>query len=591
VNSNRSPQYLKELLRTPQESSSSESIDIYLTGSFTLDPLVPYLKAHLLAEGVAADIETGPYNQVVQFCRQPESYIDKAAPPDVICLIWRIEDVYPKALENALVEGIFHAELKIELDRFIDGLARLREWFQGIIVVSTPPFPQYPGFSANEVSQGQLGARIFQLISEYWSEQIAALRQTQTFDLQALLLLHGMTTAHDARKWYIYRQPYREIFLAEMAWMVSRIILAQKRSSRKCIVLDCDNTLWGGIIGEDGMAGIQLGDDFPGRVYRDFQFNLKRLHQRGILLAVASKNNPDDVLAVFDNHDAMVLRQAHISCFEIGWESKVESLKRIAKTLNIGLDSLVFIDDNRKEIAEVELRLPEVVCITVPDEIADLPMILTGTGLFDQAQMTEEDRNRAGMMHAAQMREHESSSLTEEEFKHGLALRLSVFEVGPQHVARVTQLVNKTNQFNLTTIRRSQNEIEALVLSERHRVLAANVSDKYGDYGLVGVGILERQDGGIWFIDTLLLSCRVLGRDVETALISAIADLVDQEGGRKLAGRFTPTLKNSQTENFYFKHGFQLDRQSGDWHADVTGVKTLSQGLACDISIHARRKT
>ncbi len=591
MSNSRSPQYLKELLRTPQKPSSSESTDIYLAGSFTLDPLVPYLKAHFLAEGVAANIATGPYNQVLQFCHQPESYIDKAAPPDVVCLIWRIEDVYPKALENALVEGKFQAELKIELDRIVEGLARLREWFQGIIVVSTPPFPQFPGFSANEVGQGQLGARIFQAISEYWSEQIAALRQTQTFDLQALLLLHGMTTAHDARKWYMYRQPYREIFLAEMAWMVSRIILAQKRSARKCIVLDCDNTLWGGIIGEDGIAGIQLGDDFPGRVYRDFQFQLKRLHQRGILLSVASKNNPDDVLAVFNNHDAMVLRQADISCFEIGWESKVESLKRIAKTLNIGLDSLVFIDDNRKEIAEVELRLPEVVCITVTDEIADFPMILTGTGWFDQAQMTEEDRNRAGMMRAAQIREQESSSLTEEEFKHSLALRLSVFEVDPQHVARVTQLVNKTNQFNLTTIRRAQNEIEALVLSGQHRVLAANVSDRYGDYGLVGVGILEQQSGDIWFIDTLLLSCRVLGRDVETALISAIADLVDQEGGCKLVGRFIPTLKNSQTEHFYSKHGFQPDRQSGDWHADVSVVKTLSQGLVCDISIHARQKT
>lgn len=591
MNSNRSPQYLKQVLREHQKSSCSESTNIYLAGSFTLDSLIPYLKGHFLAEGIAASIEIGPYNQVPQFCRQPELYINTAAPPDVICLIWRIEDVYPRALENALVDGQFHAELKDELDLTIEWLARLREWYKGVIIVSTPPFPQFPGFSNNEVGQGQLGARIFQSISEYWSEQIAALHQILTFDLQGLLLLHGMDMAHDARKWYMYRQPYRENFLAKIAWMVSRAILAQKRSARKCIVLDCDNTLWGGIIGEDGISGIQLGDDFPGRVYRDFQLYLKHLHQRGILLAVASKNNPDDVIDVFNSHDAMVLRQAHISCFEIGWESKVESLRRIAKALNIGTDSLVFIDDSKIEIAEVEQRLPEVVCISVPDEIADLPLILSDTGLFDQAQMTEEDRNRAGMMRTAKIREHESSSLTEEEFKRNLALRLSVFEVEPQHVARVTQLVNKTNQFNLTTIRRSQSEIEALVLSKRHRLLAANVSDKYGDYGLVGVGILEQQDGGIWFIDTLLLSCRVLGRDVETAFISAIANLVFREGGCKLIGRFIPTLKNSQTESFYFNHEFQFDSQSGDWYADVSGTRTLSQGLACDISIHASQST
>ena len=591
MNSNRSPQYLKQVLREHQKSSCSESTDIYLAGSFTLDSLIPYLKGHFLAEGIAANIEMGPYNQVPQFCRQPESYINTAASPDVICMIWRIEDVYPRALENALVDGQFHAELKDELDLIIGGLARLREWYKGIIIVSTPPFPQFPGFSSNEVGQGQLGTRIFQNISEYWSEQIAALHQILTFDLQGLLLLHGMDIAHDARKWYMYRQPYREIFLADVAWMVSRAILAQKRSARKCIVLDCDNTLWGGIIGEDGISGIQLGDDFPGRVFRDFQLYLKHLHQRGILLSVASKNNPDDVMDVFNSHDAMVLRQAHISCFEIGWESKVESLRRIAKALNIGTDSLVFIDDSRIEIAEVEQRLPEVVCILVPDEIAELPLILSGTGLFDQAQMTEEDRNRTAMMRADKLREHESSSLTEEEFKRNLALRLSVFEVEPQHVARVTQLVNKTNQFNLTTIRRSQSEIEALVLSKQHRVLATNVSDKYGDYGLVGVGILEQQDGGIWFIDTLLLSCRVLGRDVETAFISAIANLVFQEGGCKLVGRFIPTLKNVQTESFYLNHEFQFDSQSGDWYADVSGIRTLSEGLACDISIHTSPTT
>jgi FkbH-like protein len=590
VNKVRSPQYLKEILRTHQKSSCSESTDIYLSGSFTLDSLVPYLKAHFLAEEIAANIEVGPYNQVLQFFRQPESYIDKAAPPDVICLIWRIEDVYPRALENALVDGHFHAELKDELDRIIEGVARLREWYKGIIIVSTPPFPQYPGFSTNEVGQGQLGGSIFRNISEYWSEQIAALRQILTFDLQALLLLHGIVMAHDARKWYMYRQPYRENFLAEIAWMVSRTILAQKRSARKCIVLDCDNTLWGGVIGEDGISGIQIGDDFPGRVYRDFQLNLKQLHQRGILLAIASKNNPDDVIAVFDSHDAMVLSKVHIACFEIGWESKVESLRRIANVLNIGTDSLVFIDDSRKEIAEVEQRLPEVICILVPEEIADLPLILNDTGLFDQTQITEEDRNRAGMMRAAQIREHDSTSLSEEEFKRSLAIRLSVFEVEPQHVARATQLVNKTNQFNLTTIRRTQHEIEALVLSKRHRVLAVNVSDKYGDYGLVGVGILEQRDEGIWFIDTLLLSCRVLGRDVETAFISAIANLVSRDGGCMLVGRFIPSLKNVQTEKFYFNHGFKFDPQSGEWHADLSSIIALAQSTALEISIHANQR-
>ena len=589
MTSNRSPQYLKQILRSDQKPKPSETTSIYLAGSITLDPLVPYICGHLLLEGVSANIEVGPYNQILQFCHEPETYIDLGAPPDAICLIWRIEDLFPTALERSLVEGRVSDELKAELDSLIEALARLLKRYSGIIIVTTPPYPQRPGFSTEEVGQGLLGGNIYQNISAYWLQQIASLPQIQSLDLQALILQHGIASAHDARKWYMYRQPYRESFLAEIAWMISRIILAQKRSPRKCIVLDCDNTLWGGIVGEDGITGIQLGEDFPGRAYRDFQSLLKHLYHRGILLAIASKNNSEDVFNVFDKHDAMVLRREHIACFEIGWDSKVESLKRIADALNIGTDSLVFVDDNKKEVDEVEQRLPEVACLLVPDEIAFLPEFLGATGLFDQMQLTEEDRNRSRMIQAEQMRETKKSSLTEEEFKSSLDLKVSVFEVEPQHIARVTQLVNKTNQFNLTTIRRSQSEIEELARSAEHRVFATEVTDKYGEYGLVGVAILAQREAGAWLIDTLLLSCRVLGRDVETAFLSVLADVVLLTGGSELIGRFIPTSKNLQVESFYTRHGFQYNTSSGDWHAEAALVRTLMQGLTCKISLHVRQ--
>jgi FkbH-like protein len=589
VTSNRSPQYLKQILRSDQKPKPSETTSVYLAGSITLDSLVPYIGGHLLLDGVSANIEVGPYNQILQFCNQPETYIDLGDPPDAICLIWRIEDLFPTALDRVLVEGRVSDELRSELDNFIDALSRLLKRYSGIIIVTTPPYPQRPGFSTEEVGQGQLGGNIYQNISAYWLQQIASLPQIQSLDLQALILQHGIASAHDARKWYMYRQPYREIFLAEIAWMISRIILAQKRSPRKCIVLDCDNTLWGGIVGEDGISGIQLGEDFPGRAYRDFQSFLKHLYHRGILLAIASKNNADDVFEVFDNHDAMVLKRENIACFEIGWDSKVESLKRIAGALNIGTDSLVFVDDNKKEVAEVMLRLPEVACLLVPEEIAFLPEFMGATGLFDQMQLTEEDRNRSRMIQAEQKREAKKSSLTEEEFKSSLDLQVSVFEVEPQHIARVTQLVNKTNQFNLTTIRRTQSEIEELARSAEYRVFAAEVKDKYGEYGLVGVAILAQSEKGAWLIDTLLLSCRVLGRDVETAFISALADVVLQIGGSELIGRFIPTSKNLQAESFYTRHGFQYNTSSGAWRAEAALVRTLMQGLTCKLSLHVRQ--
>ena len=589
MTSNRSPHYLKQIFRSDQERKPVETTKIYLVGSVTLDPLVPYIGGHLLIEGVSASIEVGPYNQILQFCHHPETYFDSGATPDAVCLIWRIEDLFPNALERSLVEGRVSDELKIELDSLIEALARLRERYSGIIIVATPPYPRWPGYSTAEIGQGLLGGNIYLNISGYWLQQIASLPQIQSLDLQALILQHGIVSAHDARKWYMYRQPYRESFLAEIAWMISRIILAQKRSPRKCLVLDCDNTLWGGIIGEDGISGIQLGEEFPGRAYRDFQFYLLYLYNRGFLLAIASRNNPEDVFNVFDNHDAMVLKREHIACFEMGWESKVESLRRIAGTLNIGTDSLVFVDDNKKEVAEVEQRLPEVVCVLVPDEIAYLPECLSATGMFDQIQLTEEDRKRSGMIQAEQKRENKKSLLTEEEFKRNLDLQVNVFEVEPQHIARVTQLVNKTNQFNLTTIRRTQSEIEELTRSAACRVFATEVTDKYGEYGLVGVAILAQKEEGAWLIDTLLLSCRVLGRDVETAFLSALADVVIQAGGSRLVGRFVPTPKNHQVENFYSKHGFQYNTSSGDWHSEAVHVRTLKQGLTCNISLHVRQ--
>src|SRR5207248_3306274 len=199
-------------------------------------------------------------------------------------------------------------------------------------------------------------------ISQFWTQEIGKLERVRLLDLHGLMLTAGIKQAHDTRKWQLYRQPYTEPFWHDVGRMLGRMITAEKINPKKCIVLDLDNTLWGGIIGEDRLEGIQIGDEFPGKAYRDFQRHLLRLKSKGVLLAVASKNNPDDAYEVFDKHDAMVLSRSDIAVFEIHWESKVESIKRVARKLNIGLDALVFVDDNPKEIGEVAERLPDVTC-------------------------------------------------------------------------------------------------------------------------------------------------------------------------------------------------------------------------------------
>lgn len=555
------------------QDSAAQPLTIGLAGSFTVDPLVPYLGGELLARGIGApDITVGPYNQIYQLCFNPAATLGREG-VDTLIILWRIEDIIPDLVNEALagkapaVTGVFE-----ELASLVKAISTLRNGFDGTLIVSTPPYPSLPSFDAHELEQPTTGMMLYKNILQRWIEGLNEIGRIKILDLHGLLTQAGYAASHDVRKWYLYKQPYTEKCWAGIGRQLARIMAAQTISAKKCVILDCDNTLWGGIVGEDGLSGIELGSDFPGSAFRDFQKHLQHLRNKGIFLAVASKNNEEDVFEVFDSHDAMALSRDHISVFEVHWDSKVESLKRIAAALNIGLDALVFVDDNPKEIAEVGERLPEVTCLLVPEETAYLPDLLRDTGLFDIAEITTEDRQRVDMMMAEQKRKQVSQEQSEEEFLQSLELKISVFEAEPKHIARVTQLINKTNQFNLTTIRRSQDEIEAMATAPDMRVFAMDVGDRFGEYGLVGVAIIRQCDPGEWFIDTLLMSCRVLGRSAETSLIAKIAETVKLYGGKRLRGEYLPTRKNFLVRDLYQNHGFVPDEKNQQWVVSVDDV-------------------
>ena len=443
-----------------------------VAGSMTIEPLEPYLGAHLLSKKFKPHITVGPFNQLQQICYDHQSVLG-GDDFNAIALLWRVEDLFPDMLAHCLDSPAAVGELLREVKSFADSVAYLRKSFNGTLIVSTPPYPSMPGFGVLDMGQASSGMTAFNAIAQFWIQEIAKMERVRLFDLHGLMLNAGIKQAQDVRKWQLYRQPYTELFWQDIGRMLGRMIAAEKLSPKKCVVLDLDNTLWGGIIGEDGLAGIQLGDDFPGKAYRDFQRHLLYLKSKGVLLAVASKNNPEDAYEVFDKHDAMVLSRKDIAAFEIHWESKVESIKRVAKKLNIGLDSLVFVDDNPKEIGEVTERLPDVSCVMVPEELAYLPGLLAETDFFDFAEVTDEDRRRTEMMAADNIRQETQESMSEEEFRKSLNLKIDVFAAQKQHLARVTQLINKTNQFTMTTIRRTQDEVEALANS-KERVRAGH---------------------------------------------------------------------------------------------------------------------
>lgn len=557
----------KTAWRQYQKDAGEADITVGLAASFTVDPIEPYLGTHLLDKRIKPQFSIAPFGQLQQLCINPKHAVGDA---DVLVMLWRIEDMFGAKLAATLDSADALPALLDDIRQFAASVAQLRRNFSGTLIVSTPPFPSLPGFHALELASPAM--QVYTAAAQVWSQETAQIDRLRVLDLQALITEHGARQANDARKWQLYRQPYTETFWQAIGTQAGRIITAEKIAAKKCIVLDLDNTLWGGIIGEDGLSGIALGDEFPGRAFRDFQRYLMHLKSKGIMLAVASKNNPEDAFEVFDKHDAMVLSRRDIVAFEINWDSKVDSIKRIAAKLNIGLDALVFVDDNPKEIGEVEERLPTVTCILVPEELAGLPALLSGTDLFDTLQVTDEDRKRTDMIAADQQRSAVQETMSEEEFRKSLQLKIDIFAAEKQHLARITQLVNKTNQFNLTTIRRTQDEIEKLADSPDVLVLGMNIADKYGDYGLVGVAILTK-NGATADIDTLLMSCRVLGRGAEETFIAQLAAAAASLGCTSLRGKYIATAKNDIVKDMYARFKFAAD--GAGWAlkiADAAGI-------------------
>ena len=437
------------------------------------------------------------------------------------------------------------------------------------VLVGTPPAPAPIGVdlvdSAVTVGLGRLHAAASGAFLDALADSPARI-----VDVAAWERSLGTSEVHDPVKWIAYKQPYTGAFWSVLGGHLADVVLREKTPSPKCLVLDADNTLWGGVIGEDGIGGIELSSAFPGIAFQEFQRVLKGLRNRGVLLAVASKNNREDVLEVFRNHDDMVLSVDDIAVWRVNWAPKSQSIREIAAELNIGEDSLVLIDDSHYELAEVHASLPHVRCLQVPEEIAELPSLLPDSGLFRNMRTSTEDLKRTEMILAEQARKDQGSSMTREEFLASLGLVVDYFEVADEHVGRVAQLTNKTNQFNLTTIRRSEADIRALMASGDHLVRAIRVADKFGDYGLVGVAVLHREDDA-WDIETLLMSCRVLGRGIETAFIARLVDDVRAAGAERVTAGYVPTAKNVIVADLYPRHGFS-DQGAGRFSAPVSAV-------------------
>lgn len=551
---------IMELLEE-KDVSGLPVFNISILRSIVANPLAQYLRYQALCEGLNAVVRWGNYDNVLQDATVASELTDELlnGETNLVIVLLRLENVSWKLARGFV--ALEPAEVQAETQRVIDYCAATLEAISrrtaARIIWMAFELPAYPALGVLE-SQGSHGQeQVVRSLNEGLRELLNQQGNSYFLDLNLCRLRLGDDDFFDHRYWHIARSPYSLKGQAELAREAFRIVRPLIGRNRKCVVLDCDNVLWGGIIGEDGLAGIKLSATHPGSAFREFQEEVLNLYHRGIILALCSKNDEAVLWEVFRTHPGMLLREKHISSWRINWNDKVANLKEIAAELNIGLDSLVFVDDSEFEINLVRQMLPEVSVIHLPvAEAVHNALKLAASGLFDTLSLSNEDRERGSLYRAeVQRRKFRQETADIDTYLVSLEMVLTIAPADTLSLPRVSQLTQRTNQFNLTTQRYTESEIASFIKNPDSAVICLNLSDRFGDSGLVGVAIVFFEEDRAR-IDTLLLSCRVLGRKVEDAFLAQVLIFMQQKGARKALGEYIPSSKNAQVKDFYAGRGF-----------------------------------
>ena len=540
------------------QSAGLTSLRVALLASHTVDHLVPAVRVAGLSRRMSLDVHVAPYGMYRQALLGDDAELVAFA-PQMIVLALDAHDA-PVLVPLDATEARVASAVQTRVDELRLLWRRARERFKAQVVQQTIVPADPPLFGSLEGIVPGAPHAVIDLLN-------AGIRAAAREDGVLLLDLawltarggHGQGVA-DPVRWHQAKQLISPTLAPLYGDLLARVIGAVAGLSRKCLVLDLDNTLWGGVIGDDGVEGIRLGQGNPtGEAFAAFQRYAGLLAQRGIVLAVCSKNDAAVAESAFA-HPEMVLQRSDIAAFVANWDDKAGNLRRIAATLNIGLDSLVFVDDNPAERDIVRRELPEVAVPEMPEDVAEYPSRLAAAGYFEPVSFTSDDlaRGRNYALNAERVAAL-GQSTDMDGYLRSLEMTLEATPVGPTELPRVTQLINKTNQFNLTTQRYTQAEVERLAGDTSTVALALRLRDRFGDNGLISV-VLARPDERLLehelLIDTWLMSCRVLGRRVEHAVLGILAAEAKRRGVVSLVGEYRPSPRNGMVAEHYEKLGF-----------------------------------
>ncbi|NPV81332.1 MAG: HAD-IIIC family phosphatase [Firmicutes bacterium] len=532
-------------------------IRIYFLRSATIEQLIPILRVKCLLAGINAEIGMGPYGQYQQEILDPNSQLYHFL-PDVVILAVRLVDVAPALFyDYTALSSQQIANLNTQvLSTFQMLLSQLRKRLNATILVhnfETPAIPSYGIFDYQDTG-GQI--RAIRDLNDSLREICRSFPGVYVFGYDELSSRYGKLNWIDSRMWHMARIPVNPHQLSHLADEYLRYLIHLTGLTRKCLILDMDGTLWGGIIGEDGIGGIKLGNTYPGSAYVDFQHAVLNLYRRGIILGICSKNEPDIALEVLDSHPDMVLRREHFASMRINWRDKATNIQEIVQELNIGMDSVVFLDDNPVEVARVRDALPEVLAYQMPAQPENFVAFLQSLPVFDTLTITADDRRRGEeyrQQAARRVLQSESASL--EDFYRRLEMKATIAKANDMTLPRIAQLTQKTNQFNLTTRRYTEQDLRERIASGEWHVYSLELEDRFGENGLVAVGILRANGDMIW-IDSLLMSCRVMGRTVEQTFVYYLAMEARRLGFDRLMAEYIPTRKNGVVADLYPSLGF-----------------------------------
>ena len=542
-------------------------ISIWVVPTSTLTPIGPALGRALADRGIPSDVKVTPFGEFDRQLLDPSS-LYRIAKPDVTILVPDAHGLLGQVLDApiAAASTLRSSSLEHAIVRVRAGLDAASRHSPRVLIANIT----WPATSALGFLEVVPQLSLAEFVAEYnrrLAELISSYANAAVVDFNSLVHEHGYAQLYDDRMWAHARMRLSRVGLDALAKLLARRLAAQRRKPRKCVVVDLDNTLWGGVLGEDGVDGIRVGGEGVGMAFAAFQSELLELRARGVLLAVASKNDPQDALRAIDEHPGMVLRSQHFATTRIGWGPKSDSLREIAAELDFDPGALVFVDDSAHERAAVRSELSDVAVVDLPADPADYVRALRSCEALDLVDLTDEDRRRAEMVTEDRERSRlRSNSTNMESFLASLDQTAVVAPLTDATAARAAQLCQRTNQFNLTLRRHDATALRSLT-TEGAVALLLRACDRLGDSGVVAFALARPKPDttDVWELDTFVMSCRVIARGYESALLGELISEVRQRGGARLWGRHVGGPRNSVCSEFLPLHGFRrLDE--GEWN-------------------------